>query len=148
MSQTLTRLLVHAVFSTKHRRELITPAVQPALFSYMGGICRNLECPLIEVGGVEDHVHMLFNLSKNVALADALMHIKKDSSKWIKTKGVRQFGWQDGYGAFTIGASQVPAVRRYIKRQKEHHAKMSFKDELLTLLRRYKVEYDPRYIWT
>ena len=147
MSQTLTRLLVHAVWSTKLRRELITPDIQPDLFTYIGGICRNLECPLIEIGGVEDHIHVLFNLSKNLALAEAIMHIKKDSSKWIKPR-VRGFGWQDGYGGFTIGASQVPAVRRYIKTQRQHHTRMSFQDELLALLRRYKVDYDPRYIWT
>ena len=150
MAQTLTRLLTHIVFSTKERRNLITPAVEPELHAYLGGICRNRESPALVIGGTENHVHLLISLSKNIALSDLMMTLKKDSSKWIKTKGTafRQFHWQDGYGAFSIGESQVGAVTDYIRGQKERHKSMSFEDELVALAERYGVAFDSRYLWT
>ncbi|MGB2984839.1 MAG: IS200/IS605 family transposase [Phycisphaerae bacterium] len=150
MAQTLTRLLTHIVFSAKERRNLITPAVEPELRAYLGGICRNRESPALVIGGTENHVHLLISLSKNIALSDLMMTLKKDSSKWIKTNGTafRHFHWQDGYGAFSIGESQVGAVTDYIRGQKERHKSMSFEDELVALAERYGVAFDSRYLWT
>ena len=148
MAQTLTRLLVHVVFSTKDRRCLIVPAVESHLYAYLGGICRNKESPALAIGGTEDHVHLLISLSKNIALSDFLMELKRDSSKWIKTQGdvFANFTWQDGYGAFSIGESQRGAVTDYIQSQKERHKTMTFEDEIIALAERYGVDYDPRYL--
>ena len=150
MAQTLTRLLVHIVFSTKDRRNLIAPAVEPELHAYLGRSCRNRESPALTIGGTENHVHLLISLSKNVALSDLMMMLKKDSSKWIKTRGdaFRDFHWQEGYGAFSIGESQVGAVTDYLRGQKERHKTVSFEDELVALAERYGVAFDPRYLWT
>ncbi len=150
MAQTLTRLLVHVVFSTKERRNLIVPAIESELHAYLGGICRNCESPALAIGGTRDHVHLLISLSKNIALSDLMMTLKKDSSTWIKTKAgaYRDFYWQDGYGAFSISESQVRAATDYIHRQKQKHQTVSFEDELVGLAERYGVAFDPRYLWT
>jgi REP element-mobilizing transposase RayT len=150
MAQTLTRLLVHIVFSTKERRNLIAPTVEPELHAYLGGICRNRDTPALAIGGTENHVHLLISLSKNIALSNLMMTLKKDSSKWIKANGsvFRDFHWQDGYGAFSIGESQVDALTDYIRGQKERHSTMTFEDELVALAERYGVTFDPRYLWT
>ena len=150
MSQTLTRLLIHIVFSTKHRADLILPAFERDLHRYMAGICRSLESPLLEIGGTANHVHVLTSLSKNIALADLVMNMKKDSSKWIKTRAAeaKSFRWQDGYSAFSIGESGSAALKRYIKNQKEHHRRRSFEDEVRELVKKYNViEFDERYAW-
>ena len=150
MAQTLTRLLVHIVFSTTKRRNLIMHAIEPDLHAYLGGICRNRESPAPAIGGTENHVHLLISLSKKIALSDLMMTLKKDSSKWIKTKGdaFRGFHWQDGYGAFSIGESQVRVVTDYIRRQKERHKAITFEDELVALAKRYEVAFDARYLWS
>ena len=150
MAQTLTRLLVHVVFSTKERRNLITAAVEPQLHAYLGGICRNRESPALAIGGTKNHVHLLISLSKSIALSDLMMTLKRDSSKWIKTNGnaFRDFHWQDGYGAFSIGESQVRAVTDYIRGQRERHKTMTFEDELVALAKRYGVAFDTRYLWS
>jgi putative transposase len=149
MAQTLTRLLVHAVFSTKNRTNLIKPEIEPELYAYMGGICRNAQSPLLCIGGTANHLHLLVSLSKNTALADLMMNVKKDSSKWIKTKGTpfADFEWQDGYGGFSIGESQVDDLRGYIGRQKEHHLTVTFEEEYLAFLKKYNVPCDDRYVW-
>ena len=150
MAQTLTKILMHVVFSTKDRRNLIATAIEPDLHAYLGGICRNHESPALAIGGTENHVHLLISLSKNIALSQLMMALKKDSSKWIKTKGdaMRQFHWQDGYGAFSIGESQADAVTEYIRGQKERHRSISFEDELMALAKRYGVAFDTRYLWS
>lgn len=149
MAQTLTSLLVHIVFSTKHRADLITSEIEPGLFAYMGGILKNEKSVLLASGGTTNHVHLLVSQSKNVALSDLMKEIKHSSSKWIKTQGQEfaNFHWQDGYGAFTIGKSQVEALRNYFAKQKVHHQKQSFEDELRETLKSYEVEYDERYLW-
>ena len=149
MAQTLVSLLVHLVFSTKDRVPLITPDVEPELFAYIGGILKNNESRLLAAGGTSDHVHLVVSQSKNLALSQLLKDVKKSSSSWIKTKGTsfRNFHWQDGYGAFSMGASEVPALKRYIATQKEHHRRRTFKEELLQLLEEYGIEYDERYLW-
>jgi REP element-mobilizing transposase RayT len=143
-------MLVHIIFSTKERRNLISSDIEPELYRYIGGICRNNESPLLAGGGTENHVHLVVSLSKNMALSDLLMVLKKDSSKWIKTKGplFADFRWQDGYGAFSIGESQAETVRQYVGRQKEKHRRMTFEEEYVAFLTRYKVPFDPRYVWT
>jgi len=150
MAQTLVCLRVHVVFSTKGRRPMITPDVEPELYTYMAGTAKNLDSRCLDAGGTSNHVHLLISPSKNIALSRLMEEIKKSSSKWIKTKGaaLRSFGWQDGYGAFTIGQSQVEALKRYIAGQKERHKKQSFEEELVTLLQKYQVEYEERYIWS
>lgn len=149
MAQTLTSLLVHIVFSTKHRAGLITPEVEPDLFAYMGGILNNEKSVLMASGGTMNHVHLLVSQSKNVALSDLVKEVKQSSSKWIKTQGKEfaDFHWQDGYGAFTIGRSQVKTLRGYFARQKVHHQKQNFEDELRAVLTKYEIEYDERYLW-
>ena len=129
---------------------MITPEVEPELYAYMAGTAKNLDSHCLAAGGTNNHVHLLISQSKNMALSRLMEEIKKSSSKWIKTKGtaLRTFGWQDGYGAFTIGQSQVEALRRYIAAQKERHKKQTFQEELLALLNKYGVEYDERYIWS
>jgi REP element-mobilizing transposase RayT len=150
MAQTLTRLLVHAIFSTKNRANLIKPEIEPELYAYMGGICRNAGSPLLAAGGTANHVHLLISLAKTQCVGELMMAVKKDSSKWIKTKAAyfTGFQWQEGYGAFTIGESQVDDLKVYISRQKEHHRSISFEEEYLTFLRKYNVPYDERYLWT
>jgi putative transposase len=149
MAQTLTRLLLHVVFSTKNRQPFITPEISTELHKYLAGIARNHDSPALAVGGVADHLHLLISLSKNIACADLLMHLKRDSSKWIKTKGPEfaAFAWQEGYGAFTIGESQIEALRRYIATQEAHHRGRSFQDEFRDLLAKYGVEYDESLVW-
>ena len=148
MAQTLTRILVHTVFSTKDRRNLITPAVEPDLHAYLGGICHHLESPALAIGGTENHVHLLIRLSKNIAVSDSVMALKKDSSKWIKSCAhrVARFYWQDGCGAFSIGQSQVAAVTNYIRRQKQRHKTMTFEQEIVAFAKRYGVTYDLQYL--
>ena len=142
-------LLVHVVFSTKDREPLIAPETEPRLYPYIGGICRNLESPLLASGGTTDHIHLLVSQSKNVALSPLVMNIKKESSKWLKTQPGRyaRFKWQEGYGGFTIGESGVAALEKYFASQKAHHHRRSFQEEFLALLAKYRVDYDPRYIW-
>lgn len=150
MSQTLTRLLVHIVFSTKHRENLILPSFEKDLHRYMGGICRALGSPVIEIGGTENHVHVLTSMSKTITLADLVMNVKKDSSKWIKTltPEASTFRWQDGYAAFSIGESAREALCRYIQTQKDHHRTRTFEDEVRSLVQMYGVtEFDERYAW-
>ncbi|MFZ1320855.1 MAG: IS200/IS605 family transposase [Ignavibacteria bacterium] len=149
MGQSLVKNYIHIVFSTKHREPLIHPPVEAELHAYLGGICKNLECQPIKVGGYTDHIHILCMLSKKIALMKLLEEVKSHSSKWMKTKGddLKNFYWQDGYGAFSVNTSDVDKVVKYIEMQKVHHEKKSFKDEYSGILKKYNVEYDERYVW-
>ena len=149
MAQTLTSLLVHLVFSTKNRADLITLEIESRLFAYIGGVIKNEKSLLLASGGTMNHVHLLLSLSKNTALSALVKEIKQSSSKWIKTQGQEfaDFQWQEGYGAFTIGQSQVETLRGYLAKQKAHHQRQSFEDELREVLTRYEVAYDERYLW-
>ena len=149
MAQTLVSLMVHVIFSTKNREAFITPEIEPELFAYIGGILKNHESHLLDAGGTADHIHLLVSQSKNVSLSSLLKDVKKDSSSWIKTKGnqFRNFHWQDGYGAFSIGKSDIRELKRYIAGQKEHHRKRTFQEELIEFLEDYGVAYDERYLW-
>jgi REP element-mobilizing transposase RayT len=149
MAQTLTSLIIHIVFSTRHRVPIITPEIEPDLFNYMGGILKNNSSSLLAAGGTSDHVHLLVSQSKNLAVSVLLQDVKKDSSSWIKTNGdgFKDFHWQDGYGAFSISKSEVPGVKLYIANQKEHHRRQTFQEELIQLLEEYGIQYDERYLW-
>ena len=149
MAHSYTSSLYHCVFSTKDRRPLITPPLQERLWPYLGGVARENKFKAICVGGVEDHVHLLLSLPSTLAIAKAIQLVKGGSSKWIHDNfpDMRQFAWQEGYGAFTVGAPQRPGVREYIARQAEHHQTRTFQEEYLDLLRRSGVEYDERYLW-
>jgi len=149
MSQSLCRTLVHLVFSTKNRTPLLLPQIHEPLRAYVGGILRNQESPVITVGAVADHVHILFSQSKNHTLADLVEEVKSSSSKWIKTQGAEfaGFHWQSGYGAFSVSASRVSAVRRYVQDQETHHHKATFQEEFRRFLKEYGIEYDERYVW-
>ncbi len=149
MGQSLVKNYIQIIFSTKHRKPFIVESIEDELFSYLGGICSNLECQPLKVGGYLDHVHILCMLSKKIALMKLLEEIKSNSSKWIKTKGEEfaNFYWQDGYGAFSVKPSEVENVIKYIANQRAHHEKKTFQDEYKKILRIYDVEYDERYVW-
>jgi REP element-mobilizing transposase RayT len=149
MPQSLAKILVHIVFSTKNRQPLIDPAIEPQLHSYMATVFRSLESPVLLIGGTNDHVHSLCSLSRNYAMKELLQEVKRSTSKWAKTKGAayRNFYWQDGYGAFSIGESGVAKLKRYILGQKTHHHTVSFQDEMRKFFKLYKMDYDERYVW-
>jgi REP element-mobilizing transposase RayT len=148
MSSTHLSLHVHIVFSTKNRFPFIIDEWRERLHSFLGGAIRTAACIPEAVGGTNDHVHVLIGIRATHRLADVVRDIKHASSKWVhETIGNQKFAWQDGYGAFTIGASQIDIVKSYIARQPEHHRKRTFQDEYVTFLDRYRVEYDNRFLW-
>ena len=148
MPQSLSHIYIHLVFSTKNRQPLISESIAPDLHAYMATVFHD-ECRSTAklIGGVEDHIHALFNLSRTWCLADVVEAVKTSTSKWIKTQGVRQFSWQSGYGAFSVSRSNIEAVEHYIRNQREHHRQQDFKDEFRGLLKKHDVEYDERYVW-
>jgi len=149
MGQSLVRNYIHIVFSTKYREPLIYPPYDTELYSYIGRICRNLECTPIKIGGYTDHIHILCRLSQKIALMKLIEIIKSQSSKWMKTKAdyLKNFYWQNGYGAFSVDPGGVNRVITYIDTQYEHHSNKTFKIEYITLLRKHKVKFDERYVW-
>lgn len=149
MGQSLNKIYVHLVFSTKLRKPMITNSIKEELFSYLGGICKNLECYPIQVGGHQDHVHILCLLSKKIPLMKLMEEVKSHSSKWIKTKGIEyeNFYWQNGYGAFSVNPTELEIVKNYISNQEEHHKKKTFQEEFLAFLKKYNVDYDEKYVW-
>lgn len=149
MPQSLARIHIHLVFSTKHRRPWLSDAIRPALHAYIATVLKHRGCPPVVLNSVEDHIHILFELARTVALSKAVEIVKASSSRWIKTQetGLARFAWQAGYGAFSVSASHVHAVRAYIAGQREHHRRMSFQDEFRALLQRHQVAYDERYVW-
>lgn len=150
MAQSLSKLYVHLVFHTKYNQDLILPEIEDELYAYMGGIIKANDSIPLKVNGIANHVHILAVMSKNIALAKFLEEIKKNSSRWIKTKGkeYKNFAWQGGYGGFSVSQRGVDNVIRYIENQKEHHKKVTAKDEYIQLLQKYQVEYDEKYLWT
>ena len=136
--------LMHIVFSTKDRRPFITAELQERLWSYLGGIARENKMRAIKVGGVADHVHILVSLPSTLSVAKAVQLIKGNSSKWIHETfpELRGFGWQEGYGAFSVGVSGQDATITYIENQAEHHRRKTFDEELKTILERHSIEYE------
>jgi len=149
MGQSLVKIYIHIIFSTKNRVPMIHPPVEAELHSYIGGICNKLECQVIKVGGYTDHIHLLCMLSKKITLIKLMEEIKTHSSKWIKSKGegYKNFYWQDGYGAFSVNPSEVETVTAYISNQHQHHSKKTFQDEYRIFLKKYNIEYDEKYVW-
>ena len=150
MPQSLAKVLIHIIFSTKDRYPfLIDHAIRSEMHAYLGGACKGLGCPVLIVGGVADHVHIFCSLTRNYSIAKVLADVKRESSKWVKTKGtiLRKFAWQNGYGLFSVGQSQIEDVRRYIREQEEHHLTKTFQEEYREFLEKYEVEYDERYVW-
>ena len=150
MAQSLSKILLHVVFSTKERRPFLRDrAFRDEMHRYIGGILNGLDCPPVVVGGVEDHVHLMCILSRTCAPADMVKEVKRSSSLWIKerSKEYADFAWQNGYGIFSIGYSQIEEVRQYILGQDAHHRKMTFQDEFRRLLQRYDVAHDEAYVW-
>jgi len=149
MPQSLSRILIHLIFSTKDRAPVLIPGIRTELHPYLAVVLRENDCPSLKVGGVEDHVHLLFGLSRTLTVAKVVETVKTSSSKWIKTKGTEfaSFHWQGGYGAFSVSQSDANTVVRYIENQEEHHRKMTFQEEFRKFLERYQVPYDERYVW-
>jgi REP element-mobilizing transposase RayT len=149
MPQSLARLHIHVVFSTKQRMPLIHDAVRDALHRYMAVVLKDLGCTPTLINSVEDHIHVLFELGRTVAVSAAVEAVKKSSSRWIKMQGAEyaKFAWQAGYGAFAVSESNVIAVRDYVADQRQHHRKRSFEDEYRAFLKRHGIEFDERYVW-
>ena len=150
MGQSLVKNLIHLVYSTKNRQAWILPDVRQRLFAYQAGIFSTWESPALVIGGVEDHVHALFSLSKNYPLKKIVEEVKKGSSKWMKTSdgtSNHEFQWQNGYAGFSASQSNVEHVREYIENQEEHHRKLTFQGELRLLFKRHGIDFDERYVW-
>ena len=150
MPQSLAEAYFHVVFSTKDRVPFLKDrTLRKEMHAYLAGACRNLGCPSLITGGVEDHVHILCRFGKTVTIADLIKGLKTESSKWIKGKdrSLNDFYWQGGYGLFSTVPDRLPELQRYIATQEEHHRVESFKDEFRRLLKEHNVEYDERYVW-
>ncbi len=150
MPQSLARIVLHIVFSTKNRVPFLRDAqLRAQLHAYMAGTLREIGCEAILIGGVEDHVHILCNLARTITAAKLVEQVKKSSSKWMKAQGPQHAGfyWQGGYGVFSVSQSNVEAVRAYVGAQEEHHRKVSFQEEFRALCRRHGVEVDERHVW-
>jgi putative transposase len=149
MGQSLVKQYTHIIFSTKHQQPLIIDSIEEELYKYIGGICKNLDCNPVIIGGYKNHVHILCLLSKKIALMKLLETIKTNSSKWVKTLDNRlsNFYWQNGYGAFSIDPRQTDKTEIYIKNQREHHRVRTFQEEYLSILKDYNMDYDERYLW-
>ena len=151
MPQSLAKISIHLVFSTKGRTPwLRSNDLRDQLYSYMAVLLRdNLDSPAIIIGGIEDHVHILFSMSRKFSIMDIVKGVKTETSKWLKKQGGvdSTFAWQSGYGAFSVSESNIQQVREYIARQPEHHRKQSFQDEFRELCRRHNLPLDERYVW-
>jgi REP element-mobilizing transposase RayT len=149
MAHTLTKILIHYVFSTKERRAFLPDPISDRLNRYMAGIATNHEMHLLRAGGTADHRHLLVQLRPKVSASEGVQVIKANSSGWLKETfpELRTFAWQTGYAAFSVGLSSVPSVVGYIDRQAEHHRKATFEEELVAMLRRAGIEYDPNHLW-
>ena len=149
MASTFTNLLYHIVYGTKYRQNLIVPSLREPLYEYIGGIIRAGKGVLIRIGGAGDHVHILAKLSPTIAISEALMLVKANSSKWVNEGDLVQprFEWQTGYAAFSVSESRVGDVRRYIGAQEEHHRRRTFKEEFVELLRKHNIEFEERYVF-
>ncbi len=149
MSQSLVKIYLHIIFSTKNREDLLPKAYLNEIHSYIAGVIKNNGCVPITVGGTSNHVHLLCEMSSNITVAELLRLTKASTSKWVKEKyGENDFAWQGGYAALSVSQSNADAVSHYISNQEQHHRKLSFKDEFLGFLKKYKINYNEEYLWT
>ena len=149
MSQSLSKILLHAIFSTKNRTKSILPDFKPDLYGYIASICRTYKSNVFKIGGTKDHIHIAFTLPRTISVANLLEEIKKSTSKWIKTKNskFKSFSWQAGYAVFSLGQSQLDILVKYIGNQKNHHKKKTFQEEVVEFLKKYDLEYDEQFLW-
>ena len=148
MGHTYSNILLHVIFSTKNRAAVITPDLRPRLCEYLGGVARNEFGRALAVGGTADHLHALISLNRDVSIAEAMRKWKSLSSGWVHKEFAehRAFGWQPGYGAFSVSQSNADAVRAYIARQEEHHRRVTFEEEYRAFLDRHGLSYDPNHL--
>ena len=146
MSHSYAQNHIHLVFSTKNREKLLAKEFLPRLWAYTAAICKNHDLLTFAVGGMEDHMHLLFRLPATMPLTHAVKLVKSNSSKWIREQR-RRFAWQEGYGAFSVSSSNINAVIKYIDTQEAHHRKISFEDEFIALLKKHGIAYDPKYVF-
>ncbi len=149
MPQSLANIYIHLIFSTKERVPYLANDWRPDLHAYMATVLANLNSPAVLINSVEDHAHILFNMGRTVTLAQVVEDVKKSSSKWVKSQSSKLdgFAWQNGYGGFSVSASNVPTVTNYIRNQEKHHRTKSFQDEFRAFLVKHEIEYDERYVW-
>ena len=147
--QSIAHVVIHTVFSTKHREPFLAEtALRNEMFHMLGGTVKTLDCVPITIGGHEDHVHLLNSLPRTLTLADFVKETKRITSKWMKTeKGTGGFAWQNGYGVFSVSESRIPKVKAYIAGQETHHRRQTFQDEYRGFLRRHNIPFDERYVW-
>jgi putative transposase len=149
MPQSLARVILHVVFSTKNREPFLTNPIRVELFPYFASVLKDHDCVPIQIGGIEDHVHLLFGISRTKTIAQIVETLKTSTSKWIKTKSPDfiAFHWQSGYGAFSLSQSDLDHAIKYVANQETHHARISFQDEYRLFLKRYSISFDERYVW-
>jgi putative transposase len=145
-SHTYAQNVIHVVFSTKDRRKLMSREFQPRMRAYAVGICKKFDILVRAVGGMEDHIHFLIQIPPTLAVAKAVLALKSNSSRWAN-EGGHKFAWQQGYGAFSVSSSIIPAVIRYIQNEEAHHRRMSFDAEFLALLKKHGIEFDPKFVF-
>ena len=149
MPQSLSKVILHIIFSTKNREPWLDSSVRPRMHAYLATICHNIDADFVRIGGVADHVHIVTTLPRTLSQAEPMERLKKASSKWIKALDVRYRGffWQRGYGAFSVSPSQLDSVLEYVNDQQEHHRTRTFQEEYRELLRKHRVDFDERYVW-
>jgi REP element-mobilizing transposase RayT len=149
MSQSLSFLLIHVIFSTKDRGPMLNPDIRSSLHAYLATVIRNAECYCYRVGGVADHVHIALRLSRTLTIAKLVQETKASSSHWLKSQSsaLTNFSWQRGYGAFSVDPADIDSLRNYIDGQEEHHSRHTFQKEYRSFLTGYGVEFDERYVW-
>ena len=149
MSQSLSQIFLHIVYSTKHRKPFLKgDALLSEVHAYLATTVASLGCPALIVGGVEDHVHLLCRFGRGITVADFIRDQKRASSSWLKTKPrLRDFQWQSGYGTFSVSPSHIRPLTQYIRDQRKHHQTESYQDEFRRLCKKYGVELDERYAW-
>ena len=149
MAQSLSKVLLHIIFSTKNREPWLDSNVRPRMHAYLATICRDAGADFVRVGGVSDHVHVVTTLARTLSQAQLIEEIKKASSKWVKALDARYRGffWQRGYAAFSVSPSQLDSVLEYVNKQQEHHRTRTFQEEYRELLRKHGVDFDERFVW-
>ena len=149
MPQSFCQIYVHIIFSTKDRWKWLSADIRPRVYAYLATLARNMGCPYIVVGGTDNHIHIVLDTGKANKPVDILARVKKESSKFVKTLGLkyRHFYWQNGYGMFSVSPASVQDVVCYIENQEQHHRTVSFKDEFRSFLDEYGLKYDERYLW-